>query len=430
MEEVEVQGLLDALLAFDAEELLGLVRVGGNPGARHPGLALEVPVLGVQVQDLVVYGLGDGSAHGGEGFVVVLHQDVVLAGVVHQVVPLNEFVVVFCDTAFDGGVVDAHVGRKRLVLAAFVDDGVLDIAGHVELVAQVLHLLVDGCALAHVHLGCGIDVRDHVCRLVGGDIGVHACKLILNHLEPVVDEDRGGGCDLVLVENPFLVIDSDEGAQHILAPLGGNVVYAKVDDVGLLVAQGYAKASSIGTSCSFLAILKDNNVLVVLSARRIVVGFCDNNRTCSRYQCVAEIGHEGLVLDLLAFNYEILETDLAVFHEFHGEASGGHVVQSDELGVDWETGAIEYIVVALALDLVVHVQFEPVHYFGHEVRGLECVKFVVDIGPGHEHSHVAELVGVVVGTSLGVGLDLHLGGGMIDRDGRDDLVGSDQEADC
>ena len=55
LEEVEVQGLLDALLAFDTEELLGLVRVGGNPGARHPGLALEVPVLGIQVKDLVVY---------------------------------------------------------------------------------------------------------------------------------------------------------------------------------------------------------------------------------------------------------------------------------------------------------------------------------------------------------------------------------------
>ena len=65
---------------------------------------------------------------------------------------------------------------------------------------------------------------------------------------------------------------------------------------------------------------------------------------------------------------------------------------------------------SLAFDLVVHVQLEPVHYLGHEVRGLECAELVVDIGPGHEHSHVAELVGVVVGTSLGVGLDLHLGG--------------------
>ncbi len=106
LEEEEVELLLDALLTLYAKQVLCLGRVAsdaGGAGCRTGSIASH---LGIEGADLVVDGGDDSAALLVELGIEVLHEWVLLTGVGHEGVALQELLVVGSYLLLDGGVVD------------------------------------------------------------------------------------------------------------------------------------------------------------------------------------------------------------------------------------------------------------------------------------------------------------------------------------
>ena len=69
-----------------------------------------------------------------------------------------------------------------------------------------------------------------MAALVGRDAVVDHTQLVLEQGEPLGDEVGGVGRDLVLVLNPLVVVDLDDGAEHLVGILWGVVGVTEVDD--------------------------------------------------------------------------------------------------------------------------------------------------------------------------------------------------------
>ena len=377
LQEEEVQSLLHGLLTLDREELLRLVRIRGDARGVLAGGALEILVFRVEGKDLVVYGPGDRPPHRGQSLVEILHEHVLLAGVRHKVVPLQDLGVVLGDAVLDRLAAQSHVGGKRLVAVVLLADVVLDVARHVELVAHVLELLVQHRALLHVHRRCGTHVRDHVLRLVGGDVGVHARQLALDHPETVVDEHRSGVRYLVLVTHPVLVIDGDQGVKDVLGTLGGHVLDRERDDVGVLVGEVHLESVQVRLRHAALARLSDVDRLFH-RLPGVVLRLLNDDPSDRSLERVAVVSHDRLAADLLVLMDEVIQGDSpAVLAD--GE-SGSHVlIHIEQVGGDRQRRAVEHVPVEGAVHRVAHVQAKPGHHLAHDVRGFEGVQLVVDV---------------------------------------------------
>ena len=251
------------------------------------------------------------------------------------------------DAVLDRLAAQSHVGGKRLVAVVLLADVVLDVARHVELVAHVLELLVQHRALLHVHRRCGTHVRDHVLRLVGGDVGVHARQLALDHPETVVDEHRSGVRYLVLVTHPVLVIDGDQGVQDVLGTLGGHVLDRERDDVGVLVGEVHLESVQVRLCHAALAqdphevIFTEKVVDQLFRAVLVLVGGHGEAHPCGG----DGLQHSG---NAVIWSCEVAFVGIVVRNEY-----GGHPLDNFFRGLSGGDGDAEEVVDAAAYHLVV-----------------------------------------------------------------------------
>lgn len=428
LQEEEVQSLLHGLLTLDREELLRLVRIRGDARGVLAGGALEILVFRVEGKDLVVYGPGDRPPHRGQSLVEILHEHVLLAGVRHKVVPLQDLGVVLGDAALDRLAAQPHVGGKRLVAVVLLADVVLDVARHVELVAHVLELLAQHGALLHVHRGGGTHVRDHVLRLVGRDVGVHARELALDDAEPVVDEHRRGVGYLVLVPDPVLVVHGDEGAKDVPGALRGHVLDRQGDDVGVLVGEADLEPVEVGLGHPAHARLPDDDG----PGRGLAASLLrphDNDSADGSGERVRVVAADRPAVQPATLEHEVAQRYR--LRPFADREAGGHVLlHVKELGGDRTVGAVEDGRVEQAVHAVVHVEFEPVHHLPHEVRRFEGPQLVVHVRLHGEEPHVAEPADVARHRrALRVRLDLDLGRRAVGRGGPEYVQNPERQAD-
>ena len=408
LEKVEVEALLDALLTLDAEQLVSLLRVGGNLRGSGPGLALEAAVAGVESHDLVVHGHRDSASHRLEGLVHILDQHVVLTGVLDEVVPLDELAVIFIDPGLKSGIGYAHIRRQGLVVAALIGDVVLDITGHVELVVQLLHLLVDDSVLLHVHVGGGSHVGDHVGRLVSGDVGIDIGELTLDHIKTVIDELGGRPRKEVFVLDPLDVVDGDQGADDVLSPLGGDIIDTDGDHVSHLIGLGDSEMLAEKADSALPGRTSDIYVKVVTLLR--IAGSLGHQDPSERgRESVAKITLDRITVELVLGSLKIRKGDLAVLLERDTELGFLVVRMVKQLSHDRKSGPVEGDVVATAGILVVHVELQVLDDISHDVGRTEGAELIVNVGSGHEHAHVGKLARVVDGAATRIGLDLYLG---------------------
>ena len=244
LEEEEVQGLFNFLLALVGEQASGLqrdvahARLGGALGLLR-GTDLDADGL-----DVVVQGGQDGAAQGAQLLVQVFDEEVLFGGGLDQAVALEHRRVVLVDLALGAGIVDAHVGRQQGAGGCSGDVG-LEEAGDGELVVELHQVFTGFGGELHVHAGGRLVVRDAVFTLVGGDGLVYVAELLLDDVETVGYELVGGGCDLVLVLDPVLVVDVDHHAQDVLGALGVDILEAEVDHGRVLVAEGGGEVGTV-----------------------------------------------------------------------------------------------------------------------------------------------------------------------------------------
>ena len=428
LEEEEVQGLLDLLLAFVGEQASGLERDVAHARLRGALGLLRGTDLDADGLDVVVQGGQDGAAQRAQLLVQVFDEEVLFGGGLDQAVALEHRRVVLVDLALGAGIVDAYVGRQQGAGGGAGDVGLKE-AGDGELVVELHQVLAGLGGELHVHAGRGFVVGDPVFTLVGGDGLVHVAEFLLDDVESVGDELVGGGRDLVLVLDPVLVVDVDDHAKDVLGALGVDILEAEVDHGRVLVAEGGGEVGAVAARGPEEAGAADQDRAIPF--RLVGVLRLRDEDLAQRGVGRISVGSR----DLLAFDFVAPEGEVRkdaggrVFKaEF--EARGLVAAEVEEFDLDGEAGAVDRMLVAEALDLVVHVEVEVADHLLHQVGGEEVDDLVVDIDAGLAESEVGEGRGDVGGDGAGaaVFLDQDRGAAGVDGHGREHIVGRGQEA--
>ena len=92
--------------------------------------------------------------------------------------------------------------------------------------------------MGQVEVGGRLYVGQQVLALETRDAVVHIAQLPLDHPQTLVNELRGADSDLVLIEDPMLIINLDQAIQDILRLLDRSVGDAQVDHRTLVVNKG------------------------------------------------------------------------------------------------------------------------------------------------------------------------------------------------
>lgn len=220
VEQVEVELLLDLLLAGDAEHGLLLRGHGGDPVvcrgllAAH-GVALERERGDVRVER------GEYRAPHGRQFAVHLADHGILLRTVRKQAAAREYgLVVSVDLCRHG--LAGHRCRHRDQFAG-VRRGAEVVAHeprHRDLVLERQPLGLVAAALGDVARGLRLEVDHAVAALEFLDAAVHVAQLAPDDVEPGADEVGGDHRDAALVLHGVLVVYRHEGVDHLLARRG------------------------------------------------------------------------------------------------------------------------------------------------------------------------------------------------------------------
>ena len=430
LQQVEVQGLLDLLLALVAQELAGL-----QGDVAHARLGAALGLLGgcdldIDGLDVVVQGGQDRAAERRQLLVEVLDEEVLFGGGFDEAVALEHRRVELVDLGLGAGVFEADVGRKQGAGGGAADVA-LEEAGDGELVVELHQVLAGFGTELHVHLGGGAAVGHAVGAAEGSDGLVHAAELLLDDAQAVGDKLVGARGDLVLVLDPVLVVAVDDHPQDVFGPLGVDVAVVEVDDGRVLAVEGGAEASP-GSPCRTLEAAAGHEDRAVPAG---LVGILGAGHQDPAEGCLGRITVGGG--DVLGPEFVLTPGEIAQDHgggilELDGKAAGPVAPQVQELDLDGEAAAVDGVLVAETLDLVVHVEVEVLGHLEHQVGGGEVDDLVVDV-----HSRLAEAEVGEGGRDVGghragaaVFLDQDRGAAGVDGDGPDDVERGRGEADC
>ena len=353
---------------------------------------LEGGDLCVQGLDMVVHGTDYRPAHGLQRLVHVHYEGVGLAAVGHEIVALELQPVVLCYLLLDGRTLNPRVRGKQLVLAGVACKVVAHIARHREPSAELEYLGAGLAALGHVHARRSLHVGQQVLALVGRYVLVNAAELLLYHRETVVYEHRGAHGDLVLVLYPVFVVDGYQRVQHVLGPLGADILDGEVDYRGLVVVEPHRKLLAICFRNRLHAAFRHIYLLSVdaFSAGSEVHPYpaCGSVGFGSRPRAHAD-------MLLLSVVDEVLEQQRAVISGTYRERHALVVTEVCEADLVGPVLPVEHLAVEASLGAVAYIQSEPLHDIHHHRGRLQRLHLVVDVGLGAEEVQVAHDSGSV-----------------------------------
>ena len=426
LEQVEVEFLLDLLLTFDGQQVLGLRGVAGQLADGGGFLRAQVGNLGVESLDLVVYRLEDGRLHVAERGGEVLHQRVLLATVGQQTVAVHHDGVVLADLLTDVVVLEAGAGGQGLG-ERLLDQLAADVLDSAELAVQGQQFTLVLGALRQILRGGCLDVGQEVFALEGGNVFVDVAQLALDDAEAVGDELRGADGDLVLVLDPVFVVDLDEGIQQVFGLADGGIADAEVDDGGLLVAQAGLKGGSIGVGGSLQAALAVGDVAAdPLGGEG---GGGDGQGADGSRQGVAGLDAEHLVPFTVALA-EAGDTDSVGIGGAESQRDADTLFGAQEADVEGRL-PVELAVTKPLAHGIGFVQAKAAHHFGHQRGRLQGEQLVVDVGVALEKAQVLEFAAEVAATAvLAVVLDEDGGGAGIERGSGHQVEDGDAQGDA
>ncbi len=424
LQQVEVEGFLHFLLALHAEQVLGLVGVGGDARGGLVAVVLLTLDLCVQGHQLVVNGLYQVGTVLGQVLVHLFHQGVALATLGDQAVALQQLGIVSGDLAVEVLAAEAVVEGEQLIAVALAAEVVADIPGHVHLVVELGDAEVGTLGLGHVHAYGSFYIGQHVLTLVGGDVIVYIAQLVLDDVQSVIDEHGGADGHLVAVFHPALVIHGDEGVEHILGTLDVEVDHREGQDAGAVVIPTDGEGAGIASGRGAQRGVADVDGLL----EAFVVGLGGGD-----YQG-AQRGAHGVVdgaldlgIGLLAAPGKVEGGVMAVAMQLQGERGVLVIQQIGQADADGQRGAVEGGALEVGVGLIVVVESKAGDDFGHQFGGLQDAYLIADVDVGLEHAQVGELFHAA-GAAFGIVLDEDGGGAGEHGRGGHQIEGGQAEA--
>ena len=410
LQEEEIQRLLHLLLALERQQVVLLLRSGRQAAHGSTVGRLHRVELGGEGGLRVVEGLQDGAAQVAERHVDVAHQRVLLAGVRHEVVTLEDARVIFSNLLLDGTTADARAGGHELLGVGGVDNVVTHVAHHIQLVVNLLTLGVGGSLLADGLTGGLLNAEHAVGALVGGDAALDVAEFTLDDGQALLDELIGGDAHLVAVLHPVLVVDIDDRLQDIVGTRDGVVDTLDIDDVTRLGLEAGGDEGTVAAGGSHIACATDEDgrarILFIIKRR----GHGDG--TEGRLALRAHL-HAAGAAELFAAEDEVAQHGRTVAAERQAERGGGVIVEVVEFHLYGERLGIQRLVAEIAGTEIAEVEVQALHQVVDDGRGVDGHDLVGDVGRDVVHAEVldqADVVGLAAaaldkhGGRAGVGL--------------------------
>ena len=212
-------------------------------------------------------------------------------------------------------------------------------------------------------------------------------QFILYHPQSVADELRGADGNLVLVLNPFLVIDPNQRVQDVFRFLHGRVVYAEIDDGGFLVAQ---------FGMQFVYIIIGNHLHVgPAETDGHADEFVGQPRSGSKHQAsrrsaygVAHLAGIGLVR-LFAGHFEIGKGECGRVRQVDSEVHRQVGLAAEDHG--YRGRLVQLDTLQATADGERLVQVQTADHLGHQRGRSQCKQLVVDVGVRLEQPQVGKI---------------------------------------
>ena len=246
---------------------------------------------------------------------------------------------------------------------------------------------------------------------------------------------RGGDGHLVLVLEPVLAVNGDDGADDILGTLREHILIGKIDDGGFLLAQAGSERTldAVGHRIDVAAGYVEHRsitILYKLGIRRSLI-----------YLDLSQWGVDDLsesAGNLIAVIYRKIITGnalepaddvRAIALELELEAAALIIGEADEIYGYGEIAAIERLLVEGTVDGIIYIEPESLSGFQEHGRRLDGNEFIVYIALGIAQSHISEHGRNIAADALRltVVLDHQGSGALIYVWGRENVIGGDAE---
>ena len=246
---------------------------------------------------------------------------------------------------------------------------------------------------------------------------------------------RGGDGHLVLVLEPVLAVNGDDGVDDILCSLREHILVGKVDDGGFLLAQAGnerfldAVGHRIDVAAGYIE-FRSITILYKLGVRRSLI-YLDLSQWGVDDLSEASSNLIAIIYRKIITGYALEPADdvRAIALELELEAAALLIGKADEIYGYGEVAAIESLLVEGAVDGIIHIELEPFSGFEEHGRRLDSNEFIVYIALGASHSHICEHGRNIAADALRLAVVLdHQGcGALIYVWGGENVTGGDAE---
>ena len=246
---------------------------------------------------------------------------------------------------------------------------------------------------------------------------------------------RGGDGHLVLVLEPVLAVNGDDGVDDILCSLREHILIGKVDDGGFLLAQaGNERAlDAVGHRIDIAAgyiELRSIAILYKLGIGRSLI-YLDLSQWGVDDLSEASGNLIAVIYRKIITGYALEPADdvRAIALELNLEAAALLIGKADEIYGHGEIAAIERLLVEGTVDGIIYIELEPLSGFQEHGRRLDGNEFIVYIALSASHSHICEHGRNIAADALRLAVVLdHQGcGALIYVWGSENVIGGDAE---
>ena len=271
--------------------------------------------------------------------------------------------------------------------------------------------------------------------LEGRNILIYITQLTLDDTQTLGDEVRGRYSHLVLVIQPVLAVNGNNGVDDILCSLREHILVGKVDDGGFLLAQAGCERTldAVGHRIGVAAGYIENRRFIILDKLRERCSLINLDLTQwgaddlsdFRLQLAIGIYRGTLVGNALEAAYLIG----AVRMKLELEAAALLIGEADEIYGYGEIAAIESLLVEGTVDGIIYIELETLSGFEEYGRRLDGNEFIVYIALGIAQSHISKHGRNIAADALrlAVVLDHQGSGALIYVWGGENVIGGDAE---
>ena len=219
VQQEHIEGLLDFLLAFDADHLARRRRHLDELAAGFHLLLLRILLLDLYAHYEIVHGTEYALAHRSEGGIESLNHRAFLTAVGEQAVPVHLGEVVLGNLTLDTHVLETYVARNHIIRLGRVIEIFLNVPCKPQAGLQFGNDSGGSLGLGKIASRSLIGAHHHVLCLECVKFALHITQFLLYDGDSLRKELRRVDCHLVLVRNRLLVVNYEQHVEDIDGPV-------------------------------------------------------------------------------------------------------------------------------------------------------------------------------------------------------------------